>query len=150
MKFQIVLAVAGLAFGASAWAHDLTPDIAKFNQIAATRKLDSERALAAKLALERAQAEIEQAEVKMVLRIRSLTNTALRTLGEQPAFLSSEFKRLEAALAKPKTADPVKIATAKDTFAQLAVEMKVYTTLEDMAVDQMKQAVELIESAPAK
>jgi hypothetical protein len=29
------------------------------------------------------------------------------------------------------------------------VEMKVYTDLENMAVDQMKQALQLIESAPA-
>jgi len=55
----------------------------------------------------------------------------------------------QAALANPKTNDPAKIAAAKETFARLSVEMKVYTDLENMAVDQMKQALQLIESAPA-
>jgi hypothetical protein len=150
MKLQTALAVIALAFAVPSWAHDFSADIAKFNSIAATKKLDSEPAIAAKLALERAQGEIEQSDVKMVLRIRSMTNTGLRTLGEQPAFLTSEFKRLEAALANPKTNDAAKIAAAKEIFARLSVEMRVYSDLENMAVEQMKQALQLIESAPAK
>ncbi|VTU44478.1 hypothetical protein [Variovorax sp. RA8] len=150
MKFRIVLAMTALALYVPCWAHDLSADIAKFNSIAATKKLDSEPAIAAKLALERAQGEIEQSDVKMVLRIRSMTNTGLRTLGEQPAFLTSEFKRLEAALANPKTNDASKIAAAKEILARLSVEMRVYTDLENMAVEQMKQALQLIESAPGK
>ncbi|WP_296731794.1 hypothetical protein [Variovorax sp.] len=149
MKLQTVLAVTVLACAAPVWAHDLSGDIAKFQSIAATKKPDSQQALAARLALERAQGEMEQSDVKMVLRIRSMTNAGLRAVGEQPAFLTSEYKRLEAALANPKTNDPAKIAAAKETFARLTVEMKVYTDLENMAVDQMKQALQLIESAPA-
>ncbi|CAN7762063.1 MULTISPECIES: hypothetical protein [unclassified Variovorax] len=150
MKLQTILAVTALALAVPAWAHDFSSDIAKFNSIAATKKLDSEPAFAAKLALERAQGEMEQSDVKMVLRIRSMTNAGLRTLGEQPAFLTSEFKRLEAALANPKTNDATKVAAAKEIFARLAIEMRVYTDLENMAVEQMKQALQLIESAPGK
>ena len=48
---------------------------------------------------------MDQADIKMLLRIRSLTNAGLREVGEQPAFLTSEIKRLEAAIANPKTTD---------------------------------------------
>lgn len=66
MKLQTVLAVTALACAAPAWAHDFSGDIAKFQTIAATKKPDSQQALAAKLALERAQGEMEQSDVKMV------------------------------------------------------------------------------------
>ena len=149
MKLRTVFAATALFLAVPSWAHDLSADIARFNSVAATKKLDSEAALAAKLAFERAQAEMEQSDVKMLLRIRSMTNAGLRALGEQPALLTSEYKRLEAALAHPKTNDPAKIAAARESFARLSAEMKVYTDLENMAVDQMKQALRLIESAPA-
>lgn len=150
MKASLVLMVSTLFLATPTSAHDFGPDIAKFNATAATKRLDSEQAINAKLALERALGEMEQADVRMLLRIRSLTNAGFKALGEQPAFLTSEIKRLEAALANPKTTDAAKIAAAQDIVAQLAAEMKVYTSLENMAVDQMKQAVQLIESAPAK
>lgn len=150
MKLQTVFAATALVLAAPSWAHDISADIARFNSIAATKKLDSEAALAAKLAFERAQAEMEQSDVRMLLRIRSMTNSGLRALGEQPALLTSEYKRLEAALAHPKTNDPAKIAAARETFARLSADMKVYTDLENMAVDQMKQALRLIETAPAQ
>jgi hypothetical protein len=150
MKALLALTVSTLFLAAPTWAHDLGPDIARFNAAAATKRLDSEQAVNAKLALERAVGEMEQADVRMLLRIRSLTNAGFKALGEQPAFLTSEVKRLEAALANPKTTDAAKIAAARDIVAQLATEMKVYSTLENMAVDQMRQAVQLIESAPAK
>jgi len=139
-----------LVLSAGAQAHDFGPDIARYQQLASTRKLESKEAIQARLALERAQGQMDQADVKMLLRIRSLTNAGLRELGEQPAFLSSEYKRLEAALANPKTTDPARIAKAREIFAQLAHEKPVYEALETEAVDNMKQALRLIESAPAK
>ncbi len=150
MSVRVAVALAVLVLGTSAQAHDFTPDITKFQQVAATKKLDSKEAIQARLALERAQGQMDQADIKMLLRIRSLTNAGLRELGEQPAFLSSEYKRLEAALANPKTNDPAKLAKAREIFAQLNHEKPVYEALETEAVENMKQAIKLIESAPAK
>lgn len=133
-----------------AMAHDFTEDIAKYNQTAATKKLDSKEAIAARVALERSQGIMDQADIKMLLRIRSLTNSALRDLGEQPAFLSSELKRVEAALASPKTTDAAKIAKAKATYQTLMAEKPAYDALENEGVDSMKQALKLIETAPNK
>jgi len=150
MSIRIAVIAATLALGASAQAHDFSPDIAKYQQVAATRKLDSKEAIQARLALERAQGQMDQADIKMLLRIRSLTNAGLRELGEQPAFLSSEYKRLEAALTNPKTNDPAKVAKAREIFSQLNHEKPVYEALETEAVENMKQALKLIEAAPAK
>ena len=151
MSIRIAVIAAALVLGmASAQAHDFGPDITKYQQVAASKKLDSKEAIQARLALERAQGQMDQADIKMLLRIRSLTNAGLRELGEQPAFVSSEVKRLEAALAQPKTSDPAKIAKAREIFAQLAHEKPVYEALENEAVDSMKQALKLIEVAPAK
>lgn len=150
MSIRIAVIASVLALGASAQAHDFGPDIAKYQQVAATRKLDSKEAIQARLALERAQGQMDQADIKMLLRIRSLTNAGLRELGEQPAFLSSEYKRLESALANPKTNDPAKIAKAREIFAQLNHEKPVYEALETEAVENMKQALKLMEGAPSK
>jgi hypothetical protein len=150
MSIRIALIPVVLAFAAAAQAHDFGPDITKYQQLASTKKLDSKEAILARLALERAQGQMDQADVKMLLRIRSLTNAGLRELGEQPAFLSSEYKRLEAALASPKTTDPAKLAKARDIFAQLAHEKPVYEALETEAVENMKQALKLMETAPSK
>jgi hypothetical protein len=150
MVMRGVIAALGCLAAFAAGAHDFSADIAKFNAVAASRKPDSDQAVAAKLALERAQAEIEQADIKMLLRIRALTNTGLKALGEQPAFLGSEIKRLETALASPKTTDPAKLAEAREALARLQVEKTVYDTLENSAVEQMKRATQLIEAAPAK
>lgn len=150
MSVRIVICAGLLALVSSAQAHDFSPDIAKYQQLAATKKLDSKEAIQARLALERAQGQMDQADIKMLLRIRSLTNSGLRELGEQPAFLSSEYKRLEAALANPKTNDPAKIAKAREIFATLNHEKPVYEALETEAVDNLKQALRLMESAPAK
>jgi hypothetical protein len=139
-----------LALACGAQAHDFGPDLARFQQVAATKKLDSKEAIQARLALERAQGQMDQADIKLLLRIRSLTNAGLRELGEQPAFLSSEYKRLEAALASPKTNDPAKIARAREIFAQLSHEKPVYEALEAEAVENLKQAMQLIEAAPSK
>lgn len=143
-----VVCVVGLVHGAH--AHDFTKEIAKFQQVAATKNMDSTDGVAALVAFERSAAEIEQADVRMLLRIRSMTNNAFKALGEQPAFLSSEIKRLEAALANPKTTDPAKIAEAKAIYAKLLVEKKAYDQLDKSAGDQMNLALRLVESAPAK
>lgn len=150
MSIRTALIPIVLAFAASAQAHDFGPDIARFQQLAASKKLDSKEAIQARLAMERAQGQMDQADIKMLLRIRSLTNAGLRELGEQPAFLSSEYKRLEAALANPKTSDPAKIARAREIFSQLSHEKPVYEALEAEAVDNLKQALKLIEAAPSK
>jgi hypothetical protein len=150
MSVRIVVAALLLTVAAGTRAHDFGPDLARYQQMAASKKLDSKEATQARLSLERAQGQMDQADIKMLLRIRSLTNAGLRELGEQPAFLSSEYKRLEAALANPKTNDPAKIAKAREIFAQLAHEKPVYEALENEAVENMKQAIKLIESAPSK
>lgn len=149
MNIRVAAIVVLLAAGA-VQAHDFTPDITKYQQLAATKKLDSKEAIQARLALERAQGQMDQADIKMLLRIRSLTNAGLRELGEQPAFLSSEYKRLEAALANPKVNDPAKVAKAREIFAQLNHEKPVYEALETEAVESMKQALNLIQAAPSK
>ena len=150
MSVRVTVIAALLVLAAGAQAHDFGPDIAKFQQVAATKKLDSKEAIQARLALERAQGQMDQADVKMLLRIRSLTNAGLRELGEQPAFLSSEYKRLEAALAAPKTSDAAKIAKAREIFATLNHEKPVYEALEGEAVENMKQALKLMEAAPSR
>lgn len=152
MKFAKTLLAcsASLIVSLPAFAHDFTEDIAKYNQVAATKKLDSKEAVAARVALERSQGIMDQADIKMLLRIRSLTNSALRDLGEQPAFLSSELKRVEAALANPKTTDAAKIAKARATFQTLMAEKPAYDALENEGVESMKQAIKLIETAPNK
>lgn len=139
-----------LALACNAYAHDFGPDIAKFQQVAAGKKLDSKEAIHARLALERAQGVIDQADIKMLLRIRALTNAGLKELGEQPAFVSSEIKRLEAALASPKTNDPARIAKAREIIAVLSYEKPVYEAMERDAEESMRQALRLIESAPGR
>jgi hypothetical protein len=150
MSIRALAFCVALASAAAVQAHDFGPDVAKFNELSAKKKLDSKEAIQARLALERAQGQMDQADVKMLLRIRSLTNAGLKELGEQPAFLSSEYKRLEAAIANPKTNDPAKIAKAKEIFSQLNHEKPVYEALEAEAVENMKQALQLLEKAPSK
>ena len=148
---RFLAVVATIAFSQSfALAHDFADDIAKYNMTASGKKLDSKEAIAARVALERSQGVMEQADVKMLLRIRGLTNSALRELGEQPAFLTSEMKRVEMALANPKTTDPTKIAKARAMYQTLLAEKPAYDALENEGVESMKQALKLIESAPAK
>ena len=148
---RLIVVCAALAVNqSSVLAHDFTDDIAKYNQTAAGKKLDSKEAIAARVALERSQGVMEQADVKMLLRIRGLTNSALRELGEQPAFLTSEMKRVEMALANPKTTDTAKLAKARALYQTLLAEKPAYDALENEGVESMKQALKLIESAPAK
>ena len=139
---------AGLQSAAS--AHDFSAEIAQFNKAAATKKIDSKESIAARIALERSYGVLDQADVKMLLRIRSLTNSAFRELGEQPAFLTSELKRLEMALANPKTNDAAKLAKARDMYQTLMADKAVYDALDSEAGEHMKQALKLIETAPNK
>lgn len=149
--FKMLVATAVCAgLQSAALAHDFTADIAQFNKMAAVKKMDSKEAIAARIAMERSQGVMEQADIKMLLRIRSLSNSALRELGEQPAFLTSEMKRIEAALAAPKITDPVKLAKARELYQALLAEKPVYDALENEGVDSMKLALKLIETAPNK
>jgi fructosamine-3-kinase len=150
MKHLVLTAFISIMTVSAAQAHDFTAEIAKFNQVAATKKLDSPEAIQARVSLERSYGVLDQADVKLLLKIRSLTNAGFRELGEQPAFLTSEIKRLEAAIAAPKTNDPAKIAKAKEILATLKVEKPVYDALDNEASEYMKQALKLIETAPNK
>lgn len=148
-RLGVVIAASSLAI-THVQAHDFTSEIAKFRATAEKKNMDSPDGVAAIIALERAQGEIEQADVRMLLRIRSMTNNALKALGDQPAFLTSEIKRLEAAMANPKTTDSAKIAEAKAIYSRLVVEKKAYDALDKSAGDQMNTALKLVETAPAK
>ncbi len=99
-KTFIAIALASAA--TAAFAHDFTQENAKFQSVAATRDMTSPMGVEARVALERANAEIEQGDVRMLLKIRSMTNDAFKAIGGQPAFLTSEIKRLEEAIANPK------------------------------------------------
>ena len=148
---RFLAVVATIAFSQSfALAHDFADDIAKYNMTASGKKLDSKEAIAARVALERSQGVMEQADVNMLLRIWGLTNAALRELGEQPASLTSEMKRVEIALANPKTTDSAKIATARAVYQTLLAEKPTYDGLENEGVESMTQALKLIESAQTK
>lgn len=139
-----------LACSTPALAHDFTAEIARFNEIAATRAPGSEQSVAARIAMERAQAELEQAETRLLLRVRSLTNSALRDVGEQPAFLTSEIQRLERALAAPRAADTAALARARQLLDEIRVVKAAYDALDRSSSEHMRNALRLIESAPAR
>lgn len=146
-----ILAISVLATMAfTAQAHDFDAETAKFKMMSATKKMDSAEGIQASLAFENALAQYNYGDTTVLLRIRSLTNKALSALGEQPAFLSSEIKRLEAALAAPKTTDAAKIATAKEYLTILKGTKPVYDALETESVDNMKRALALVEKVPTK
>jgi DNA-binding transcriptional regulator YiaG len=150
MIIRTIVCSALLALASAAGAHDLSHDIAKFRQIAAGKKPDSKEAIQARIALERAQAQMDQSENKMVLHMRHITNAALRDLGELPASLPNELKRLEAAVASPKTGDPAKIAKARETLDMLKQEMAAFAAINAEALENMEQALKMIETAPAR
>lgn len=127
-------------------AHDFTAENAQFARIAATRDMSSPEGVAAKVALERANAEIEQGDIRMLLRIRSLTNDAFKAIGGQPAFLTSEIKRLEEAIANPR--DPSGVAKARELLVRIKAEKAAYDVIDKSAGENMKRALELIERVP--
>ena len=83
--------------------------------------------------------------------MRGLTNNAFKELGEQPAFLASELKRLDAAIAASINVDPAKLAKAK-RLAALAkaekAEKAAYDSGDKDLGDDMKQALKVLATAP--
>lgn len=140
--------LAALTIVGTASAHDFTAENAKFTSVAASKDMMSAAALEAKVALERANAEIEQGDVRMLLRIRSMTNDAFKAIGGQPAFLGSEIKRLEDAIASPK--DGAGVPKAKELLARIKAEKAAYDVIDKSAGENMKKALELIERAPPR
>ncbi len=145
-KTVIALALASVA--TAALAHDFTQENAKFQSVAATKDMNSPTGVEARVALERANAEIEQGDVRMLLKIRSMTNDAFKAIGGQPAFLGSEIKRLEDAIANPK--DPSGVAKAKEMLVRIKAEKAAYDVIDKSAGENMKKALELIEKVPPK
>jgi hypothetical protein len=132
----------------SAIAHDFTAENAKFSSVATTKDMSSPQGVAARVALERANAEIEQGDVRMLLKIRSMTNDAFKAIGGQPAFLGSEIKRLEDAIAAPK--DAAGVAKARELLERIKAEKAAYDVIDKSAGENMKQALQLIEAVPAR
>jgi cysteine-S-conjugate beta-lyase len=66
MRIAVIAAVAA-TLGTVALAHDLTAENAQFARMAATKDMNSEQGIAARVALERANGEIEQGDVRMLL-----------------------------------------------------------------------------------
>ena len=150
MKARSIFAVALFASCTGAFAHDLTADIAKFNQISAGKKADSKEVVHARADVQRAQALMEQSEAKMLLEIRHLTNAGLKELGEPTSSLPNEIKRLETALANPKTSDRARIDKARQILSAVKEQLMVYDVVNGEAMDSMRQALKKIEAAPAK
>jgi hypothetical protein len=142
------LALVAIMATSSAIAHDFTAENAKFSSVAATKDMSSPQGVAARVALERANAEIEQGDVRMLLKIRSMTNDAFKAIGGQPAFLGSEIKRLEDAIAAPK--DAAGVEKAKALLERIKAEKAAYDVIDKSAGENMKQALQLIEGVPAK
>eukprot|EP01036_Dinobryon_divergens_P058187 gene58187-77645_t len=142
---RTILALAVACVATATFAHDFTQENAKFQGVAATRDMNSPAGVEARVALERANAEIEQGDVRMLLKIRSMTNDAFKAVGGQPAFLTSEIKRLEEVIANPKDASGV--AKAKDLLVRIKAEKAAYDVIDKSAGENMKRALELIEKA---
>jgi hypothetical protein len=147
MRKALILTGLLASFGAAS-AHDFTKENAKFQEVAATKDMTSPAGVEARVALERANAEIEQGDVRMLLKIRSMTNDAFKAIGGQPAFLTSEIKRLEEAIANPK--DPSGVVTAKDLLVRIKAEKAAYDVIDKSAGENMRKALELIEKVPPK
>lgn len=145
---KTVLTIGMLVLASVAFAHDFTQENAKFQGVAASKDMNSPVGVEARVALERANAEIEQGDVRMLLKIRSMTNDAFKAIGGQPAFLGSEIKRLEDAIASPK--DPSGVATAKEMLVRIKAEKAAYDVIDKSAGENMKKALELIEKVPPK
>ncbi len=147
MRMAMVVSAMVFCLGA-AYAHDFTKENAKFQEVAAAKDMTSPLGVEARVALERANAEIEQGDVRMLLKIRSMTNDALKAIGGQPAFLTSEIKRLEEAIVNPK--DATGVAKAQALLVQIKAEKAAYDVIDKSAGDNMKKALDLIEKVPPK
>lgn len=149
MRKLLLSAAVGAALAMPAVAHDFSAELARFAAIAATRDIGSEGAIAARIASERAQAELEQAEVRLLVQVRSLTNQALQLAGAQPAFLTSEIRRLEAAAATG-TREPAIQARLDALLVQVRIAKAAYDALDKSSSERMQEALRLIEAAPAR
>ena len=149
MRKLVLSAVLGAALSTPALAHDFSRELAQFAEIAATRDIESEGAIAARIASERAQAELEQAETRLLLQVRSLTNQALQVAGAQPAFLTSEIRRLEAAAASG-TREPALQARLDALLVQVRIAKAAYDALDKSSSERMQEALRLIEAAPPR
>jgi DNA-binding GntR family transcriptional regulator len=138
---------AAATLATTAGAHDIEQELAAFAKAYATKDPSTSEARAAKLLVERAQAYFQYSDSAQLLRIRSLTNNGLKAAGEQPAFLASEIKRLEAAVASPKTNDPEKIAQAKKFLEQAKAEKAAYDVLDASVADNFKESMKLLNTA---
>lgn len=147
MRKALILSALVIAGGAAS-AHDFTKENAKFQEVAAMKDMTSPAGVEARVALERANAEIEQGDVRMLLKIRSMTNDAFKAIGGQPAFLASEIKRLEEAIANPK--DPSGVAKAKELLVRIKAEKAAYDVIDKSASENMQKALDLIEKVPPK
>ncbi len=146
---KLVLAITLIALGSvqPAHAHDIDKELSAFASVYASKDSSSTEARAAKLLVEQAQAFFQYADNDQVLHIRSLTNKGLAAAGEPPASLSNELKRLEAAVANPKTTSPAKIAEAKRFLEEAKSEKAASDALEKAVFDNFKQAMKLLEAA---
>jgi hypothetical protein len=123
-----------------AMAHDFTQENAKFQNVAATKDMNSPVGVEARVSLERANAEIEQGDVRMLLKIRSMTNDAFKAIGGQPAFLTSEIKRLEEAIANPK--DATGVGKARELLVRIKAEKAAYDVIDKSAGENMRKALD--------
>lgn len=146
MKKIIAATVLGLGT-LTAWAHSIDEDIAKFEKVYATKDATSNEAREAKAMVERARAYYAHSDTVQLLRIRGLLNDGFKAVGAQPAFLGSEIKRLEEAIASQKVNEAAKIDAAKKLLQQAKAEKAAYDVLHDAVGEQLKQAMKLIETA---
>ena len=138
MKNMMAAAVFGLA-SMAALAHNIDADITKFEKIHATKDPNSKEAREAKVYF--------HSDTVQLLRIRALLNDGFKFVGAQPAFLGSEIKRLEDAIASPKTSDPAMTDAARKLLLQAKAEKAAYDVLHDSVGEKIDQAMKLIEAA---
>ena len=146
MKNMMAAAVFGLA-SMAALAHNIDADITKFEKINATKDPNSKEAREAKVLIEQARAVYFHSDTVQLLRIRALLNDGFKFVGAQPAFLGSEIKRLEDAIASPKTSDPAMTDAARKLLLQAKAEKAAYDVLHDSVGEKIDQAMKLIEAA---
>jgi hypothetical protein len=147
MKHMFAIALIALGWMQSAHAHDIDKELAAFATVYASKDPGSTEARAAKLLVEQAQAFFQYSDKDQVLHIRSLTNKGLAAIGEPTASLANELKRLEAAVAKPKTSDPAKIAEARRLLEEAKSEKAAYDLIEKAVFSNLKQAMQLLQTA---
>ncbi len=132
---HIILACA-LICASGANAHDFTKENAKFQEIAANKDMTSRSASKPRRPGAR-ECRNRAGRCAYAAEIRSLTNDAFKAVGGQPAFLASEIKRLEEAIANPK--DPSGVATAKALLEKIKAEKAAYDVIDKSAGEEYAQ-----------